>query len=287
MRINDSTRKNDCFKSSWRYFLDKGAYLLLISVAPALLIPFLLSPSSTLYYLFDYLTIAPTDLADMIRSMNSLPYDFWYLGIIGIFLLVFFIAIMLGVIDRHMRIGEFTVSPSRVKNRLNFNLLTSLRFCLLTFVFFALTNLLTCVLYYLWWVVFESRTLWLVFSSITLVVVQLFMLLLMTQFILWPPFCLHTGLPAREAMRKAVGSMSGRLAKTMITLITALVPIELAMIITGALHCGTVVEIILDVVAYLYVVPFYIVVMYNLFYEVSGTERMDLVAKSKSIWSKK
>ncbi len=287
MRINDSTRKNDCFKSSWRYFLDKGAYLLLISVAPALLIPFLLSPSSTLYYLFDYLTIAPTDLADMIRSMNSLPYDFWYLGIIGICLLVFFIAIMLGVIDRHMRIGEFTVSPSRVKNRLNFNLLTSLRFCLLTFVFFALTNLLTCVLYYLWWVVFESRTLWLVFSSITLIVVQLFMLLLMTQFILWPPFCLHTGLPAREAMRKAVGSMSGRLAKTMITLITALVPIELAMIITGALHCGTVVEIILDVVAYLYVVPFYIVVMYNLFYEVSGTERMDLVTKSKSIWSKK
>lgn len=58
------------------------------------------------------------------------------------------------------------------------------------------------------------------------------------------------------------------------------------MIITGALHCGVVSEVLLDAIAYLCVVPFYITLMYNVFYEVTGTERMDLQQMKKDIWSK-
>ena len=35
------------------------------------------------------------------------------------------------------------------------------------------------------------------------------------------------------------------------------------------------------------VVPFYITLMYTIFYDVTGTERMDYVRKKKDIWSKK
>ena len=48
MRIKDSTKNYACFKGAWKYFFDKGAYLLLINVLPSLLIPFALSPTSAL-----------------------------------------------------------------------------------------------------------------------------------------------------------------------------------------------------------------------------------------------
>ncbi|HAT84120.1 MAG TPA: hypothetical protein DCS37_04405 [Clostridiales bacterium] len=286
MRVKNSNNSKACFKQAWKYFFDKGAYLMLMSVAPALLLPFLLSPSSTLYYLFDYTTINPSNFADMYVAMRELPFSYWYLGLIGLALLVFFVAIMYGVIDTHMRIGVFTIAPNRVKTRLNFNLLTSLLFCLLAFCSFEIFNLLATVLYYLWWVTFKSRVTWLVFSSLTLVIMQLSMILIMSIVILWPPYCLHTGLPKKAALRQAVRSMSGRIANTFFTLLLCILPVEICMIVTGALKCGVIAEVLLDAIAYLYVVPFYITLMYNLFYEVTGTERMDLEKKKKDIWSK-
>ncbi len=259
---------------------------MLMSVAPALLLPFLLSPSSTLYYLFEYKTIDPKNFADMYTSMRELPFSYWYLGVIGLLLLVFFVAIMYGVIDTHMRIGVFTIAPDRVKTRLNFNLLTSLTFCVLALASFEVFNLLGTVLYYLWWVTFKSRVTWLLFSSLTFVIMQCSMILIMSIVILWPPYCLHTGLPMKGALRQAVRSISGKLAKTFFTILLSIIPVELCMIITGALHCGVVAEVLLDAIAYLYVVPFYITLMYNIFYEVSGTERMDLEQEKKDIWSK-
>lgn len=287
MRIIDSTKNMNCFKATWKYFIDKGAYLLLLSIAPSLFIPFLLSPSSTLYYLFDYKTISPQSFGQMYLEMRALPFSYWYLGIIGLVLLVFSIAITLGVIDRHMRLGEFTVSPSRIKNRLNYNILTALRFGITAFVAMEFSNLLTCVLYYLWWVVFADRVTWLVFSILTVLLNQFVMLCVMSWLILWSPYCLHTGLGAKDALNRAVRSMSGRVTKTAVTLFSCIAPIEAVMIITAALNTGVVAQFLLDVLAYAIVVPFYITLMYNVFYDVTGTERMDLVQKKKDIWSKK
>ncbi len=287
MRIIDSTKNLDCFKATWKYFIDKGAYLVLICIAPSLLTPFLLSPSSTLYYLFRYQTINPTSFADMYVDMRDLPFEFWYLGIIGLVLLIFAIALLLGVVDRHMRLGEFTISPSTVKNRLNHNILTALRYGFTAFLAMEVGNLVTSAIYYFWWVVFDNRVTWLVFSSLTLIISQVITLFIMSWLILWSPYCLHTGLSSRDALSRAVHSMSRRVIRTAFTIFSMLVPIELCMIITGALNCGVVAQIILDVIAYALVVPFYIVLMYNLFYDVTGTERMDLVKKDKDLWSKK
>ena len=115
---------------------------------------------------------------------------------------------------------------------------------------------------------------------------QILMIYVMSIMILWPPFCLHTGLPKKAALRQAVRSISGRTGKTFLTIFLVLLPVEICMIVTGALKCGVVAELLLDAIAYLYVVPFYITLMYNIFYEVTGTERMDLETKKKDIWSK-
>lgn len=222
----------------------------------------------------------------MLVKVYELPFSYWYIGLIGVVLLVLDVAIMLGVIDRHMRVGEFTVSPSRVKVRLNFNVLTSLRFIVLAFVAFEILNLLSVAFYYLWWELCKNRVGWLVLSSITHVVLQLGMISIMARVILWPPYCLHTGLKAKDAFNQATKSISGRVFPTMFNLILVVLPVEIAMIVTGALGAGVVAQFILDTIAYLYVVPFYIVLMYNIFYEVTGTERVDLERKETSIWSK-
>lgn len=281
MRVKFNERNTGCYKNSIKYFFDKGAYLMLILIAPSLLLPFLISTSSTLYYLFDYQTINPTSLWDMFLSVMELPYSFWYLGIVGFVLLVVCVAISYGVIDRHMRLGEFTIAPSKVKRRLNFNLLTALRCCSLTFLAFELFNVLTTVVYYLWWVMFESRVTWLVFSIFTQILGQFAMFSLSALTILWCPYSLHTGLKGRDALRLAVNSMSGRHLRTMFMLMLVVLPVEICMIVTGALHCGVVAEVILDAIAYLYIVPFYFVLSYNIFYDVTGTERMDLAKKEK------
>lgn len=286
MRVKFNERNAGCYKNSIKYFFDKGAYLMLILIAPSLLLPFLISTSSTLYYLFDYKTINPTSLWDMFISVMELPYSFWYLGLIGFVLLVFCIAIAYGVIDRHMRLGEFTIAPNKIKRRLNFNILSSLRFCLMTLIAFELFNILTTMIYYLWWVLFESRVSWLVFSLITQIVMQFVMLYLMSHVILWSPYALHTGLKSKDALRLALRSMSGRIMRTMFMLMIAILPVEICMIVTGALQSGVVAEVLLDAIAYLYIVPFYLVLSYNIFYDVTGTERMDLVKNEKDKKSK-
>lgn len=66
-----------------------------------------------------------------------------------------------------------------------------------------------------------------------------------------------------------------------------MLPVELCMIVTSSLSTGVVAEVLLDTISFLIVVPFYITLMYNIFYEVTGTERMDLeMKKKKDIWSK-
>lgn len=112
------------------------------------------------------------------------------------------------------------------------------------------------------------------------------MLVVMSWLILWSPYCLHTGLKAKDAIVNAVRSMSGRVIRTTFTLFSCVAPIELVMIITGALNAGVIAQFLLDVISYMVVVPFYITLMYTLFYDVTGTERMDYVRKKKDIWSK-
>lgn len=273
------------FKSSMKYFWDKGPYLVLISIIPSLLVPFLLSPSSSLYYLCIYKDIDVTNFATLYAQMRALPYEFFYIGIAGLILAVFAISILFGVIDRHMRVGEFTVSFRKAKTRLNYNIITALKFLALVIVIFELHNLLTTALYYLWAVVFGKGVTWLVFSAITLLFSSIILLFVMSCIILWPTFMLHTGLKSVDAFKMAWRQISGKVTKVGLSFMPMVIPFQLVMIITGVLDCGVVVRTILDGVCYAIIIPYYITLMYVIFYDVTGTERMDL--GKVNIWSKK
>ena len=286
MIVKDSSKNFNCFKSTWRYFVSNGMYLVLINLVPTLLLTFLLSPSSTMYYLFQMKTVDTSDIANLFDAIWHMPFGLWYLGVIGLVLIVLTGAITFGVVDRHMRVGEFTVSPRYIKTRLNYNLLTAIKFVALAVVSLEFYNIVTTVLYFLWANVFSNQTTALVFSIITMLVMELGMMFTMSQFILWTPYMLHTGLKSGAAFKMAWSNMSGKTFKTIITIATIVLPLQLIMVITAALDCGEACRVILDALSYALVVPFYFTLMYNTFYEVTGTERMDLAASKKDIWSK-
>ncbi len=287
MRVVDSTKNLNCFKATWRYFGDKGIYLVLINLLPTLLLPFVLSPSVTMYYLFDMKTIDTSSISALFSYMWSMPYSFWYIGIIGAVLLVFSAAITFGVIDRHMRVGEFTISPNRVKSRLNYNILTAIKFVIVAIASLEFFNIVATLLYYLWANVFADYAAKMVFSCCTLVIMELCMIFTMSWFILWPPFMLHTGMKTSAAFKTAWSSMSGRLFRTVFAILVIVVPLQIVMIITAACNLGDICRTVLDAISYAIIVPYYITLMYNTFYDITGTERMDIEAKKKNIWAKK
>ena len=287
MRVVDSTKNLNCFKATWRYFGDKGIYLVLINLLPTLLLPFVLSPSVTMYYLFDMKTIDTSSISALFSYMWSMPYSFWYIGIIGAVLLVFSAAITFGVIDRHMRVGEFTISPNRIKSRLNYNILTAIKFVIVAIASLEFFNIVATLLYYLWANVFADYAAKMVFSCCTLVIMELCMIFTMSWFILWPPFMLHTGMKTSAAFKTAWSSMSGRLFRTVFAILVIVVPLQIVMIITAACNLGDICRTVLDAISYAIIVPYYITLMYNTFYDITGTERMDIEAKKKNIWAKK
>ena len=285
MIFRDGNRNLNCFKSTWRYFGDKGIYLVLINLLPALMLPFALSPSVTMYYLFDMKYINIHSISALFSYMWDMHYSFWYIGLIGLVILVFSLAITFGVIDRHMRIGEFTLSPSRIKARLNYNVLTSLKFVAVAFISLEFFNIVATLVYFLWATVFKSYVTTLVFSALTLVTLELCMIYTMSWFILWPPFMLHTGLKSSAAFKSAWSSMGGRLTKTAFSIFVIVACFQIVMIVTAAFRLGNLLRIVLDGIAYAIIIPYYVTLMYNTFYEVTGTERMDIELKKKDIWA--
>lgn len=287
MRVKDGSKNLNCLKSTLRYFGDKGIYLMLINLLPAMLLPFTISPSVTLYYLFDIKKLEITSISQIFEYMWNVSYSFWYIGIIGVVILIFTLAITFGVIDRHMRVGEFTLSPARVKTRLNYNVLTSIRFVVMAAISLQLYNIIATLLYYLWATVCSTFALTMAFTVITLIILETCMIYTMSWFILWPPFMLHTGLRSSSALKSAWGSMAGRLNRTAFSIAVIVLPFQTVMAITAACNLGIVCRTLLDVIAYAVIIPYYVTLMYTTFYDVTGTERMDIITKNNNIWTKK
>lgn len=273
------------FKSAFRYFWDKGPYAMLISLVPSLLLPFLISPASTPYYLVDYQTIDYSSFASLYVQMHELPYEYWYIGLIGVVLMVVCLAILFGAIDRHMRVGEFSVSFTRAKVRLNYNLLTALKLVVFMLISLEINNIIITALYYLWAVLFGRGATWLVFSIISFLLMSLWLLFVYSAILLWAPFMLHTGMKSTDAFRMAWRQLSNKVLQIMISFIIVASPFIITMIITESLNCGALCRSILEGLLNTAIVPFYVILMYVIFYDVTGTERMDL--SKKDIWSKK
>lgn len=272
-------------KQTYCYYFDKCPYLWLITVVPSLLLAFALAPSDALYYLLQYDNLTTTSFGDFYMAMHPIPFSFFWVGFIGLALMVLSVAILFGTIDRHMRIGEFTVSFRRAKTRLNYNVLTALKFTIATTVIVELGNLAITIAYYAYAMIIGEGAVWLVLSTITMCVFGFLGLTMLGAIMLWSPFMLHTGLKTSEAFKMGWRQMSGKTKYAVTVMISGILPFLIAMIITGLFNTGEIVRVVLDGVMFTAVIPLYMSMSYVVFYDVTGTERMDL--ETQNIWSKR
>ena len=148
-----------------------------------------------------------------------------------------------------------------------------------------LGDVLLTLLYYGWASALGPGEGWLVLSLISWIAVCALVLFVMCAVVLWPPFMLHTGLRNMDAFRMGWSQMSGKLASAMLTMLVCILPFAAAMAVTGAVTADPVPRVVLDGVAIAVCIPYYVSMMYVLFYDVTGTERMDL--NRTDLWSKK
>jgi len=276
MRIIYSTNKNFYIKASAKYFFDKGIYFMLLNLIPCLMIPFFISPSSSLYFLLSYDQVANSSLGTLLTLIFDAPLTYWYVGVIGIVLLIFTLSFTVGAIDRHMRIGDFTFSLKTLTFRLDNNILAVFLFCVIAFAFMEVLNIITVLFYFLWAKVFKNIVAWTIVSCVTCLITVFLTLYLVVHSILWPPFMLHAGLRPLDAYKKAWSSISGQIFKSILLVFISILPIDIVMIFTGIFCPSPQLRVILDAIAYVLVIPMFIINMYVIFYDVTGTERMDL-----------
>lgn len=286
MRVKESYGVSNLSASSWKYFLNKGFYLVLINLIPCCLLSFLISPFNTMYLLIDVGKVDFTSIVDLLRYVFVETGRFWYLGLVGIALLILTVAITYGVIDRHMRIGEFTLA--RAGSRLNYNLLTSLKFVIVAFLVLAFKNMVAILIYFMWANVIKTETVRLVFYILTFIVAEFLYTFFMSALTMWSPSMLHLGYRSTLAFKSGWELGARYLWKTFFTLIPIALVFETAMVFVGVFTGSIIGKTVLDAAYFVIMVPFYITVSYTLFYKITGTERMDLVARQnkKDIWRK-
>lgn len=274
-----------CLKATFAYFFDKGAQMVLLAVVPALMTALLFSPSAGLYMLMSYEEVTSESFSALYEQMHFLPYDFYWVGIIGLVLSFVALALLFGIVDRHMRVGEFTLSFRRAKTRINYNILTAVKFGLVCGVVFELADVMLTLLYYVWAVACGAGAGWLVLSVLSWMAVTAVLVFFFSSILLWAPFMLHTGLRTFDAFKMGWRQMSGRTGAAAFTLFIPVATFAAVMFIVGAITDSTAARVIIDGVAFAVCLPYYVTVMYVQFYDVTGTERMDL--QKTDLWSKR
>ena len=273
-------------KGTWKYLFGKGANALWIMAIPAVLIPFIYSPSASIYFIFKHDLQEVETFKSIYLSMNIIPFkDLFWIGLIGLVLFIFALAILMDLIDRHMRVGKFTLNAQAINSQLNFNFLLALEFTILGVVILELVNVLEVSLFYLWTKVLHTQEAWTAVCFVTYGITSLIQIFLFSLVCLWPAYKLHMGYSSLEAFKESIKMTAASFWEIVLTLISMMLPINIITGVIGALDLHIAVRIVADVVEMTLIVPFYIVLMYTLFYEVTGLERMDLT--KVDIWSKK
>lgn len=263
-------------KPTFQYLKSKGLFVFLMVLVPSILTCFLISPSSMLYFLYQFKDLKSYDFVTMITKLYGLDTPYFYLGIIGVIAFVFVIAFMFGIVDKHMRMGEFKLSFSTFKSSLNYNFLTTLKFTILILVIFELYNILNMAFAFLWATAFDTFTAVLLFTILSYFILSFILLFSLTSIILWPQNQIHMGMNTKSSLGLAIRQIGENAIRVGFLLMIFTVPFAVLMLLNSLFKWGVIARIALDSLALATVTTVYIIVMHVIFYDITGTERMDL-----------
>ena len=191
-----------------------------------------------------------------------------------------FFAYVIGVIDRHMKIGEFRLdAPMRKINE-------NLSFMLLFLVVFVLIEEIVNVL-----VALASATMLNVASPeiaylVTILAFVVFQTLALTFFVmgaLWVPETVITGMSTKEALSTAIDMTKGHMGKMFVGAVMGILP-AFAVSMLGV-FAGPVMRTVLNALSAGVLVAFVPAFVFTAYYEISDLEREDL-NPAKNVWNK-
>lgn len=257
-------------------------YLLLLSLLPSVLIAFIFSPYGSIDFLCRFGDYYTATFGEIMLAVMGISMSYYWLGIVGIFAVPFFLSILFGAVERHMRVGEFDLGFNRVRARLNFNYITAVKFTLIIFVVYMFFKFLQGTMFYL----FCNSLQWgwaLSLSIIWYVLIFFVELSLLSVFILWVPTMLQTGLNSAKSLGLSVRQGARYSLSTMGILLIPTIPMIAFMIVNSTLRLH--IDIVLNAVLLTITVVYYVVLMYTIFFDINGIEREDI--KKVDIWGNK
>ena len=204
----------------------------------------------------------------------------WWGVLIALILCAMFFAYYVGIIDRHMKIGEFRLNaPFRKVNE-------NVTFMLVFLVVFILVEEIVNVLVALASAAILSVATPVVGYVVTIIAYVLFQgvtLLLFTMCALWIPETVITGMSMKDSLSVAIGMSKGHVGKMFFG---ALIGLSSAFLISmiGA-FTGPVIRTILNAVSAGVLIGFVPVYVFTSYYEISDLEREDL-SPVKNFWKK-
>lgn len=272
------TNKLKIVKLTLNYTNSRFLSLLLLAIIPSIMISFSISPYSSLHFLRTYGSQDFSSFATVFLSVFGLTRASW-ISLFGFIFIPALLSVIMGAVERHMRIGEFNLGLSRLTSRLNFNFRTALIFASILFVIFVMDKFLQAAVFLLLAKLFEHTAAF-ALSIIWYLVMAILEICVLALIILWVPTMLHTGLTSSKAFELAVRQTKDHFFEVVLALLIPTVPAFIIMVIVSFIGAGF--APFFDSVTIAISIVYYIILMYTLYFDVNGLEREDL--KKVDIW---
>ena len=263
---------------SSKYILKNFWYILPFAVIPALLLSFSTDEQAmktVLQYLYEG-KLQEIAFSDIFRAISVLNFGSWksvLFGLLAIVVIIFCVALMMALLEKHMRIGKRTFNG--VFSKLNDNFISTCGYGILLVAIYEVWCLITAALLYL---VSMIQTLILAYVMIGLFFIAMHVVLiyLIGLIYLWLPCMQITGFRPLEALHYSYHLIAPVKWLILLGQIVILFAMEVLIVLCVVLTPNEVAFTVLTTVLYTLLIMIYCVRMQIAYFDRDNIERADL-----------
>ncbi len=269
---------------TWKYIFRNFWYVLPFAVAPALFLSLTLNYASVRGVLTGFFTGDPAfSFYQIFTALSFIRIDSWWgalYSVCAFICMVVFLAIMLSLVEKHMRIGKRSFNGAF--SRLNDNIVSSFFVTLLYCAIYELWSLVTAAVLYAFGALVLNAVGVYILSLLFFIGLIYALLFVVSVFYLWLPCLQITGFRAYDALRysyQLVSNIRGKLILAQaLSLLTANIVVGLSAIYLPALPFQ-----IITFVVFLLLFAEFCVRMEVAYFETENLDREDLLRSYREL----
>jgi len=268
------------FKLTIEYLRKNFFRLFLLVLLPATVLGLFCEPASMPVLLKQIGASGETMTFGEIYGNTTTFYQAWWQIVLIIIVPVFGISAMAGVIDRDVKIGEFTFRKIHIRVNENFWMATTV--VIIVIIILELAQLMLAALIGLWLTVLPLST-GLILSWISVALIYFLAMCVFTTGAMWIPHTLNTGYSPLRALFDAIRQTRDHFWALFAGAILSMLPLLVIVFVEGLLALG-ITQIVVGV-CYGLLIIYYASFIFVTYYDIEGLEREDL--NKIKIWSRK